>query len=65
MILAGFKVSSEGYKMDPARLEAIREFEQQTTPEMVGPLHITGGICILPTEGSAGATTGTPEEEPL
>ena len=31
MIFAGIKVSSEGYEMDPARPEAIREFERPRT----------------------------------
>ena len=31
VIFAGIKVSSEGYEMDPARLEAIRDFELPRT----------------------------------
>ena len=35
VIFAGIKVSSKGYKMDPARLEAIREFERPTTSKQL------------------------------
>ena len=31
VIFAGIKVSSEGYSMDPARLDAIREFPRPRT----------------------------------
>ena len=35
VIFAGIKVSSEGYEMDPARLEAIREFKPPTTSKQL------------------------------
>ena len=43
MIFAGIKVSSKGYEMDPARLEAIRELERPTTRKQ---LQRWLGLCM-------------------
>ena len=65
LVFAGIQVSSEGYSMDPARLDAVKNFPRpHTNKELQQWLGLcTGQICIIPLEGPPSPPEGVAKQE--